>query len=360
MPKIFSGVQVNRAGKTLRNYTGSRSDDSFTSAMEILSFWRFTHEIPLGIAFELLQRAALGHDKKAIFAKRLKRLPSIVNKLERFEQMKLGNMQDIGGCRAIISTEKKLRKIVRELKMLPEFRSSGSLRQKDYIKKPKPGGYRSFHLVGLFPDQNAKPRKIEVQLRTYFQHYWATALEIVDLFTGQALKSNQGDEEWKRFFFCVSDQLAAMENIPVFAAKSPQDRLKAFARSLGGNSVRIALLREAQRLYRNLKVEKRFEAFAGSLSIIDQELANNPQKGYLLLEINIPVGEVTSYVYGERDARNAENQYTKAEADNADNEGIVVALVSTTAVGGIKEAYPNFFADSSEFMKLVKLIMAIG
>lgn len=47
-----------------------------------------------------------------------------------------------------------------------------------------------------------------------------------------------------------------------------------------------------------------------------------------------------------------EKKYS-AESDN------VVALVSATAVGGIKEAYPNFFADSSNFLQHLTLVLNI-
>ena len=47
--------------------------------------------------------------KNAFFAKRLKRSNSIIAKLERFDDMRLKTMQDIGGCRAILVNEKKLR-----------------------------------------------------------------------------------------------------------------------------------------------------------------------------------------------------------------------------------------------------------
>ena len=67
----------------------------------------------------------------------------------------------------------------------------------DYIDNPKVDGYRGYHLIGAFPDKDGDRRLIEIQVRTSIQHDWATALEIVDLFTGQALKSNQG-KKWKK------------------------------------------------------------------------------------------------------------------------------------------------------------------
>jgi hypothetical protein len=56
---------------------------------------------------------------------------------------------------------------------------------------------------------------------------------------------------------------------------------------------------------------------------------------------------------------NAEMLYIKAEKLASGKNYIVVALVSTTAVGGIKEAYPNYFADSTEFLHHLVLITSV-
>jgi ppGpp synthetase/RelA/SpoT-type nucleotidyltranferase len=77
--------------------------------------------------------------------------------------MKLKNIQDIGGCRAIISNKKKLNQIVRELKKNPIFKDNkGEIRFKNYITPPKEDGYRGYHLMGSFKDQHNKFKTIEL------------------------------------------------------------------------------------------------------------------------------------------------------------------------------------------------------
>ncbi len=67
--------------------------------------------------------------------------------------MKLRNMQDIGGCRAIVASIKKLRKVEREHKKRPEFKfRNKQLKIKDLVDSPKEDGYRSVHLIGKFKD----------------------------------------------------------------------------------------------------------------------------------------------------------------------------------------------------------------
>jgi len=51
------------------------------------------------------------------------------------------------------------------------------IRMKDYIKNPKPNGYRSLHLiveVPIFLQNEKKPMKVEVQLRTIAMDFWAS------------------------------------------------------------------------------------------------------------------------------------------------------------------------------------------
>ena len=51
------------------------------------------------------------------------------------------------------------------------------IERKDYIKNPKPGGYRSLHLiieVPIFLEKEKRPMKVEVQLRTIAMDFWAS------------------------------------------------------------------------------------------------------------------------------------------------------------------------------------------
>ena len=51
------------------------------------------------------------------------------------------------------------------------------LRSKDYIKNPKPTGYRSLHLivaVPIFLENEKKLVKVEVQFRTIAMDFWAS------------------------------------------------------------------------------------------------------------------------------------------------------------------------------------------
>ena len=350
MPTKYSGKQVTRAGELLLKDNIDITE--FESSMDVLSYWRFSYETPLTEAFEILRDITLKVDKTAIFAKRLKRYVSIVNKLKRFEDMKLRTIYDIGGCRAIVQNIRKLNKVVRELRKRPEFKNAaGKIKCKDYILNPKDDGYRSYHLIGKFKDDFGEKKVIEVQIRTKLQHDWATALEIVDLFTGQALKSNQGNKDWKEFFASVSKQFAVMEEIHNFSNLYDDKKFGVYLKELNSNNDAFESCINTQKYSKKLDVVKRFNAFTHSLNIVDGKLEKNSVDGYVLVEVDTKKSTVTTSFYKHEDNKEAEKMYIDAEKRAKESTGLVIALVSTTAVGGIKEAYPNYFADSTDFLK---------
>ncbi len=356
--EIYSGKDISRAGSVLVKLNIAEEDPAtFANAMAVLSYWRACHEEPLNSAVELLSRCSQKHDNQAVIAKRLKRAPSIINKLRRFDGMKLRTMQDIGGCRVIVSNEKRVWKVVRELRAKKVFKI------KDYIKKPKTDGYRSVHLIGDFSNGRCSIRSIELQVRTEAQHAWATAVEIIDLFTGQAIKASQGTAEWRRFFLCASEQIALIEDIHLYN-QIPAERLKKeILRKLResadkGDNGPVESAAALYSLGEKLGILEHFNARANSLKAADDHFTKEATSGYVLLEISLKKHEITSHLFPQNKFDQGVEAYLSAEKRAAVSHGVVVALVSTDALGGIKEAYPNYFADSTLFMRYISASIA--
>src|SRR6266498_4478476 len=225
--------EIDRAGDFLIN-AGGIADGPATieqiegyvedvdKAFAIINNWRSSHSYPLQVLKMTLLTRAKRVDNDAIVAQRIKRLSSIASKLKRNSNMKLSQMQDLGGCRAVLGTPRRVTELVdiyekaaaKNPRDRPEF-----IKKYDYIKEPKIDGYRSVHFVYKYRTNAAGPAiynglRIEIQLRSRLQHAWATAVETVSTFTGQALKSNIGDEAWKRFFALVGSAIAARELTP--------------------------------------------------------------------------------------------------------------------------------------------------
>lgn len=109
---------------------------------------------------------------------RLKSPESILEKLQR-RQLPLtlesieANLNDVAGIRVICSFVDDIYMLADCLTQQDDIRL---LQTKDYIKNPKPNGYRSLHLIVEIPIflQNEKRfMKVEVQLRTIAMEFWA-------------------------------------------------------------------------------------------------------------------------------------------------------------------------------------------
>lgn len=84
------------------------------------------------------------------------------------------NLSDIAGIRVICSFPDDIYATARLLTQQDDIHV---LEVKDYIKEPKPNGYRSLHLileVPIFLANEKKNRKVEVQFRTIAMDFWAS------------------------------------------------------------------------------------------------------------------------------------------------------------------------------------------
>jgi len=361
VPK-YSGKAIGRAGEVLRKSDIHTNDSEFDEAMRALSYWRLSHENPLVEAMSLVQKAIKPIDRQAVFAKRPKRSQSIINKLQRFDKMSLRTMNDIGGCRVILSNEKKLWKAVKSVKRHDShFGLPANHSFNDYIQKPKSDGYRGYHLIGKFDGGQGGTRSIEIQFRTKFQHSWATSVEIVDIFTDQALKSNSGNKDWAAFFQNISKLLASIEKIKSKGNPSTNALQNLYFEAINDNKELKGAHQSVKRLAEKLNVRTLFEAFSGSLKVLQDRtpLASTKSRGYVLLEIDTSVKELSAKIFDSEDSAEAERLYSERELSSRGSPSIVVALVSSTSLGGIEEAYPNYFADASSFLNHLDLIMSI-
>lgn len=102
----YTKSQVDRAWSIFSRSESVASvfSDEYLQSLDIISNWRSSHSFPLNTFTVGLKRRAKDADPDALVAQRIKRLSSIAAKLERFPTMQLSQMQDIGGCRAIVAS----------------------------------------------------------------------------------------------------------------------------------------------------------------------------------------------------------------------------------------------------------------
>jgi len=110
---------------------------------------------------------------------RVKSPMSIFHKLQKrghelSVQSARDNLTDIAGVRVICS-------YIDDIYLIADLISSQSditvVRRSDYIKNPKPNGYRSLHLIVTIPvflSDRTEPVHVEIQIRTIAMDFWAS------------------------------------------------------------------------------------------------------------------------------------------------------------------------------------------
>lgn len=344
-PKEFSKSKTDLAGDLLRNPATNEKEKN--EALMVLSNWRASHSYPMHIFKKRLKNVSEKIDKEAISSQRLKRVPSIIKKLNRKYNgnkptMKLTQMQDIAGCRAVVSNVKLANKLYREYYLKGDLKHK-KVNEKNYILNPKKDGYRSIHLIYKYSSDKGKKDfnglLIEVQIRSKLQHIWATAVETVDFFTNQAIKSNEGEKEWKEFFKLVSSAFALFENCKIVPG-TPENKEKLYS-----------LIREKEK---NLQVRTKMKHWTNSIRQFEQ-LKSNAK--FFLLELDTIQEKLTITSYSKRNEQKAIEDYSKAEKRIYGKKEYDVVLVGADTTQDLKKAYPNYFLDTREFLKYLNKIL---
>lgn len=196
-----SKSQVNKAGKLLRKLDAETSIEQVNWAFDVLLAFRAAHQYPLGKANMGLRSMVTSEGCEVEISQRLKRATTILDKLFREPTMQLANMQDIGGCRAVLNSIDEIRRVERRVKKRrPPVRLSG------YISEPRSSGYRGVHLIVEYDN-----RMIELQLRTRVMHEWAIAVERLSGRFRVDFKSGSGPAEVLDLLEAISEAMAIEE-----------------------------------------------------------------------------------------------------------------------------------------------------
>lgn len=148
---------------------------------ELMSYYRCAM-MEVETKFNVLnEELSLMYDRNPIESvkSRLKSPESIVDKAVRKEipltpESIEANLYDIAGIRVICSFPGDIYMLADALLRQDDITL---IERKDYIKSPKPNGYRSLHLIveiPIFLHNRTRRMKVEVQLRTMSMDWWAS------------------------------------------------------------------------------------------------------------------------------------------------------------------------------------------
>lgn len=335
----YSKTVVNRAGRILSNRGDVGHEFSqLLDAFEVLSNWRASHALPLNAIQMNLRQSAGRVCTRPLIAQRLKRRPSVMAKLRRFDSMQLARMQDIGGCRAVLDNAGQVNSLYQAF--LRSRTKHELVLQKDYLREPKKSGYRGVHLVYRYRSSKYTDHTglmIEIQLRSKLQHVWATGVETVGAFIRSALKSSTGPEDWLRFF-SILGSLFALEERGTLVPGTP--------------TTREELVREARGLNDRIRAIERLRHFGSIVKHLTTE--GNSSYRLFLMRLKPTEGVTVIRRYPEAAMEQATSDYLRWEnaADPAQDDDVV--LVTADSIKSLRRAYPNYFLDTTSLVTSVR------
>ena len=332
---LYSKSSNNAAGKIIAGRREPHPGMSFSDAQDIAGNWRSSHAYPLHVAYCGLRDRAKKIYGKAIVAQRWKRLPSVASKLKLKKTMGLSQMQDLGGCRAIVETLYDVRQLVEVYEKKP-LKAIKVKWKRDYIAQPRETGYRGVHLVCEYQSPNEKQavyngRRVEIQIRSRLQHVWKTSVEIVDTFTGQKLKSGIGRADWDAFFVSLGRVLADFEK-----PWKKENKQAAYEHA-----------QESRKHLDKLNVVD----FMKGVQVALPHTKGRADAGAEAFVIVLDIGKRTISVESFRDEEAASRKYLELEKEHFDDDQVQVLTAGAGAVKNLHRAYPNYYLDTGDLIR---------
>jgi len=336
IPGNYTRKKVDYSGRFLSKELEILDKEKRQELNGIFNNWRSAHAYPMHIVMMSLKKIAKNLNQNALCVQRLKRVPSIIHKLRRYT-MTLSQMQDLAGCRVVMPEINLARKLSEDYISMKKRHKRIKKRERNYINVPKNDGYRSIHLVYEYYSSNdgKKPfngKMIEIQIRSQLQHSWATAVETVDLFETEKMKFGGGNKKWKRFFALMSSAFALMENSPTIP-NTPLNKKELYS--------------EIVKLDKELRVTEHLVGWAESIKNL------NTQDGkYFILVLDIKNRQINIHL--EKSEKNLEkflSKYSELEKKYNNEEDYDVVWIGADNISDLNKAYPNYFADTNEFLK---------
>ncbi len=319
-----SKSRVNRAGERVRN--GDETPDD----LHVIDEWRAAHRAVLNTFQSSLRSRTRG--KNIIVAQRHKRRRTIYDKLHRFPKMNLSRMDDVAGCRLIFRNLKELHEFRRQFHRARfNHHLRNGIDQDDYIKKPKPTGYRGIHDVYEYDVKSKGGRRltglyVEIQYRTLVQHAWATAVEVIGFITESQPKFQRGDTRYEQAMAFSSEILTRVSE----GTTGPFPEM--------GNKLLVDAF---------LALDKELSLLQTLRGLNAASKAVTENRNTILMFSSTTDLEIRTF----RDATDALRTLFELEKEFPDRD---IVLVRADSGDEVRLAFTNYFSDAKEFIRLVE------
>ncbi|KAB0604052.1 RelA/SpoT domain-containing protein [Castellaniella defragrans] len=309
-----------------------RSEEELLELEGIFDEYRKSHLQPLSETTIELQHWLNLYGDSYYIAQRLKRKPQIVRKLNRLS-VRLTQLQDIGGCRIIVEKNQdvdRLRKYIEE--KISNQSNFNLIRTTDYREKGRDDtGYRSLHLI--FEKNGIK---LELQIRSRIQHYWAESIERTSVIYGYHLKEKEGDQAVIDYFKKLSDIFYEIE-----AGREPHAREK-----LELDQLRI----RSEGIIESSDKNKIFDSYINEdiiKTLAQKEARNKHGLNNWIIVFDWNTGAFVSWDIINRDPDDAISAYVEYEKMFPASEGYEVVMIGSSDVATVRQTHSHYFGIES-------------
>ncbi|WP_196782590.1 RelA/SpoT domain-containing protein [Chromobacterium paludis] len=324
---VLTKSKIDKAGDAL-------AKDSFHDVEDMIDLeeafdeYRKSHLEPLSETTLELQAwlNEYGHDY--YIAQRLKRKPQIVRKLNRLS-VRLTQLQDIGGCRIIVEKNELVDQLVQFLK--DKISKTVDLKLKrvtDYREKGRDiTGYRSVHFL-----LERNDRKLELQIRSRIQHYWAESIERTSVIYGHHLKEGEGDSIVISYFQKLSDAFFEIES-----GRTPSARLRL--------EIDVAK-KDAERIIRNVDSSNAIDSHVNDdiiLTLSEKERRSASPINNWIIVFDWNTGQFVSWDIVGKTPDEAIEAYVRYENQFPVERNFEVVLIGSSRVATVRRTHSHYF-----------------
>jgi ppGpp synthetase/RelA/SpoT-type nucleotidyltranferase len=298
----------------------------------VFNEFRKAHLQPLTETTLELQQWLTEYKTKYYIAQRLKRKPQIIRKLNRLS-VRLTQLQDIGGCRIIVERNADVDRILKFLQEKLAAQKNISVdRITDYRELGRDiTGYRAVHVL-----MTRHGRKLELQIRSRIQHYWAESIERTSVIYGYHLKEQEGDVAVIGYFKALSDAFYEIEagREPSAQQRLEVDRLRAISEEVISASDKGRVLDS----YVNEDIIK---------TLTEKESRSKSGINNWIIVFDWNTGAFVSWDIVGRSPDEAVDAYVKYERNFPVERNYEVVLIGSSEVATVRKTHSHYFGIES-------------